>query len=90
MGSAPMFLLVVPGLPISSPCPASCVSQDVPLFTSMVLTNLPKLCCTALLPTSSHHEASETLLLHTGAGASLYKSQQLLCTPRLCQEHGLS
>lgn len=52
MGSAPMFFLVVPGLPISSPCPASCMSQDVPLFTFMVLTNLPKLHCTAFLPTA--------------------------------------
>lgn len=52
MGSALMFLLVGPGLHISNPCPASCMSQDVPLFTSMALTNPPKLCCTALLPTA--------------------------------------
>lgn len=89
MGSAPMFLLVVPGLPISNPCPASCMSQDVLLLMFMVLINLPKLPCTAFLPTAPLM-SSETLLFHTGAGASLCKSQHLLCTPQLCQEHGLS
>lgn len=33
-------------------CPACCMSQDVPLFTFMVLTHLLKLCCTAFLPTA--------------------------------------
>lgn len=47
-----MFVLAVPGLPISSLCPASCISQDIPLFTFMILTNLPKLCCTAFLHTA--------------------------------------
>lgn len=55
-----MFVLAVPGLPISSLCPASCISlcpascisQDIPLLTFMILTNLPKLCCTAFLCTA--------------------------------------
>lgn len=52
MGSAPMFLLIVLGLPISNPCPASCMSQDVLLLMFMVVINLPKLHCTAFLPTA--------------------------------------
>jgi len=69
------FLIVLPGMPISSPCSTPGTSYCLPLLSST--WSQP----TCPPPHGSWSAASPTLMLHTGAQASLCESQQLLCNP---------